>query len=369
MDPFVYDSTHSGGELYVNLGDISEDILKDSLQFYEQGLIVESHDTTIWGLVPNNRPQYNAFSSGETMREYQDVGYDGLRTVEEQEFLDDYLDAVFLHSGYETYQKELTDPSHDNYHYFKGSDYDEQELGILDRYKFYNNSDGNSPTASQSTEYYQTMGTITPDSEDYNRDTLFNQEENYFQYLIHIKPDSFKIGHNFIDDTISYNARFENETRSWVTWYHFTIPLDSIQRKVGNINDFKNIRYVRIFLRGFEKPIILRFATLTLTSKLDERYIISEQIQEDRIYIYPNPSTGNFKFYHKGDVNFYDFELYDMLGRKIEIEQIADQYFNFIDINLKNIELRGLRESIFFLHYRFNESPFYGCKKILIFKE
>ena len=37
MDPFVYDSLNSG-DLYFNLGDVSEDILRDGMKSYENGL-------------------------------------------------------------------------------------------------------------------------------------------------------------------------------------------------------------------------------------------------------------------------------------------------------------------------------------------
>lgn len=42
MDPFIYNAnTAQGGDLYFNLGDISEDILKDEKKFFENGLPVD----------------------------------------------------------------------------------------------------------------------------------------------------------------------------------------------------------------------------------------------------------------------------------------------------------------------------------------
>ena len=38
MDPFVEDPDHEGGDLYINLGNISEDILRDSRKSFENGL-------------------------------------------------------------------------------------------------------------------------------------------------------------------------------------------------------------------------------------------------------------------------------------------------------------------------------------------
>ena len=38
MDPFVENPDHEGGDLYINLGNISEDILRDSRKSFENGL-------------------------------------------------------------------------------------------------------------------------------------------------------------------------------------------------------------------------------------------------------------------------------------------------------------------------------------------
>jgi cell surface protein SprA len=56
MDPFVENQSLSGGDLYINLGNISEDILRDSRKSFENGLPgspdVKNVDTTAWGRVP-----------------------------------------------------------------------------------------------------------------------------------------------------------------------------------------------------------------------------------------------------------------------------------------------------------------------------
>ena len=92
MDPFAEGSPNtngSGGELYFNLGDISEDILKDSRKSYEHGLpISEDYPeneviNTVWGRVPNKLDLVQSFSNEAGAREFQDVGYDGLRNADE----------------------------------------------------------------------------------------------------------------------------------------------------------------------------------------------------------------------------------------------------------------------------------------------
>ena len=75
----------------------------------------------------------------------------------------------------------LNNPSGDKFHYFRGSDYDAQQLDILSRYKRYNGTEGNS---EESTEAYNTASRTTPDVEDLNQDNTLNTNEKYFEYKI-----------------------------------------------------------------------------------------------------------------------------------------------------------------------------------------
>ena len=83
MDPFVENPDHEGGDLYINLGNISEDILRDSRKSFENGLpgspVVKNVDTTAWGRVPTVQAVVHAFDNAPESRLYQDVGLDGLR--------------------------------------------------------------------------------------------------------------------------------------------------------------------------------------------------------------------------------------------------------------------------------------------------
>src|SRR5665213_1209365 len=42
------------------------------------------------------------------------------------------------------------------------------------------------------------------------------------------------------------------------------IPIDSYDKKVGNIPDFKSIRFMRMFLTGFQDSVTVRFGELSL---------------------------------------------------------------------------------------------------------
>ncbi|OFY73081.1 MAG: cell surface protein SprA, partial [Bacteroidetes bacterium RBG_19FT_COMBO_42_7] len=170
MDPFVENPAHQGGDLYFNLGNISEDILRDSRKSFENGLPgsadVQNVDTTSWGRVPTVQSVVNAFDNSSESRLYQDVGLDGLRDQDEQSFFLNYLQRSQALTNPDAYTDILKDPSNDDFHYFRGSDYDSDQLGILDRYKKYNGQDGNSPTSDLSTESYPTSGSTLPDMED-----------------------------------------------------------------------------------------------------------------------------------------------------------------------------------------------------------
>ncbi|MDP2106395.1 MAG: cell surface protein SprA, partial [Desulfobulbaceae bacterium] len=136
--------------------------------------------------------------------------------------------------------------------------------GILTRYKFYNGMDGNSPTPELSQEQYPTSASILPNSEDINRDNTLNKSESYYQYRVSMRPEDMRVGSNFIVDSIRATVKFANGDQSSVNWYQFKIPLTDYENVVGSIQDFKSIRFIRMFLNNFSDSVMLRFATLDL---------------------------------------------------------------------------------------------------------
>lgn len=285
MDPFVEMPDHNGGELYFNLGNVSEDVLKDSRKMFENGLPdseeVTKVDTTVWGRVPLVQSLVQGFNAGDEARRYQDVGLDGLSSELEQQFFsrhpDDYLNKVdsMYRAGYLSEQARnaiFDDPSSDDYHYYRGTDYDDRELDILSRYKNYNNHEGNSPSSMDETESYTTWGTSLPDIEDINRDNTLSETEAYFVYRVRLNRDEMEVGRNNIVDKVVHRAKYRNDERADVTWYQFRIPIYDYEETVGDISDFKTIRFMRMFLTGFEDTTILRFARLELVRGEWRRY-------------------------------------------------------------------------------------------------
>jgi cell surface protein SprA len=88
MDPFIYKPASQGGDLYFNLGSISEDVLKDGRKSLENGLPANGDyntvDNTVWGRVTRTQPVINAFDSNPTSRVLQDIGLDGLNDTDER---------------------------------------------------------------------------------------------------------------------------------------------------------------------------------------------------------------------------------------------------------------------------------------------
>ncbi|MCF8365575.1 MAG: cell surface protein SprA, partial [Bacteroidales bacterium] len=281
MDPFT-NGQLTGGELYFNLGDISEDVLRDSRKSYENGLptseVIENVDTTIWGRVPTLQALVDNFSSEAGSRQFQDVGFDGLGDQDELSFYDqDYLQKLEQLYGpnSQAYLNAILDPANDNYHYFRGGDYDSDPLysSVLERYKKFNGTEGNSPTEDQNPETYPTSATSLPDIEDINRDNTLSETERYFQYRVSLDPNTMQVGQNFITDV--YDAKgiqLPNGQSGEVKWYQFKIPVRDPSKIIGGIQDFQSIRFMRMFMKGFQEPTVLRFATLELVRGEWRRY-------------------------------------------------------------------------------------------------
>ena len=283
MDPFIENPGHSGGKLYINLGDISEDILRDGRKSFENGLPtseeIKGVDTTIWGRVPNTQPIVNAFDNNEYSRKYQDIGYDGLSSsfgsTDERSFFEDYLNEIALVHGTssQAYQLAFADPSADDFHYYRGTDYDNADVKINDRYKYYNNPEGNSKVDADNTETYTTAASPYPNVEDINKDNTLSEGENYYQYVIELDPMKMVIGENHIVDIQeAENIMLANGSTTSCRWYQFRIPIREYEQLIGKLNGFQSVRFMRMFLKDFEEPIILRFATLELVYSTWRKY-------------------------------------------------------------------------------------------------
>lgn len=274
MDPFIYDNTVDGGDLYFNLGEISEDILKDGKKFFENGLPIDGDtakvEFTAWGKVPRMQSTVYAFDNTSGARALQDVGLNGLSSEEEKTYpaYQDFLTKLQSKLSGNVWENMLNDPfssrndpAGDTFSYFRGSHYDSEEADILTRYKRYNGTEGNS---AESSGNYNAAARTSPDVEDINQDNNLNKDEKYFQYKVELRPEKMNVGSNYIVNEQRVEVRLPDGTRPTISWYQFKIPIKQPQAKVGSIQDFKSIRFMRMFLTGFKETTILRFGKFQL---------------------------------------------------------------------------------------------------------
>ena len=279
LNPFLDPEADNleGGDLYLNFGEISEDILKDGMKSYENGIPYDGQDTymknTVWGRVSSQNSLTYSFDNATGARLAQDVGLDGLPNSDEFTFgtYQNYIDGLrqrLSPASMEAMQTDafspFNDPAGDNYHFYLGNDYDAQRLSILERYKRYNGVEGNSLSPEDAPDRLYQSSRSVPDVEDINQDNTLNEYERYFQYHISIRPEDFVVGKNYITDKQVSLQPTRDGKNIEVEWYQFKIPLSDYEKVVGSINDFSTIRFARMFMTGFKKTTHLRFATLEL---------------------------------------------------------------------------------------------------------
>jgi cell surface protein SprA len=271
QDPFILNPASSGGKLYIDLGNVSEDILKDGRRFYENGLNTPSIPSAVdssgtWGTTPINPIQVTqAFSNDPNDRPYQDVGFDGLDDNGERRKRSQYLQRIATNfsTGSAVYQKAVSDPSHDDYKWYRDAGYDASNTGILGRYKEYNGPQGNSPIVTGNSKF-SPAATLYPDNEDLDHDNTLNESEQYYEYEVDLKPGmSVGLTKYITDSKVVTPVLADGTTRS-ENWYLFRVPIEDFTNNVGNLPDFKSIRFMRMYLTGFEDSVVMRFASLNL---------------------------------------------------------------------------------------------------------
>ncbi len=255
----------TNGKIVFNLGNISEDVLKDGRKQYENGLPeVTSNDftpTDYRAQVPVNQSLIYAFDSEDQARINQDVGYDGLNDAQEA--------AQYGDLGYTG-----SDPAADNYTYFL-----QASGGILERYKNYNGVQGNSPTDVSNDDR---GNTTFPTAEDVNRDNTMNTIDSYFEYEIPIFS-GMGIGNDnntgYITDIRQGTAVVSNQEVEY-RWVRFKIPVYEPTRAI-NVSDFRSIRFMRMYITDFAEPVLLRFSNMDLVRGDYRRYVVEGNTTND----------------------------------------------------------------------------------------
>ena len=275
MDPFLQSSSGyntvldgefnqpnvTGGEMVFNLGNVSEDVMRDRKMAFENGLPADGNKTTAtitennWGFVTNAQYINNAFNNEPIARINQDVGLDGMNNAEELIKFENELTQLPPTLSPEVIDKIRNDPASDDFEYFLSQNHDQNDNKVLERYKNFNGVDQNSPDLSSNTLPYSPSGAVTPDNEDLNNDHTIGNLEEYYEYKLDLKPGQLKVGEGHIMDKVTNTVNGDE-----VSWYLFRIPVSQPDKAIGNISGFKSIRYMRMYLTGWAQPVVLRTA-------------------------------------------------------------------------------------------------------------
>lgn len=261
----------TGGELYFNLGNISEDFMKDGRHAFESGLppdySLDKVEPTEWGRTPKQQFLTNAFDQSASARANQDVGLDGLKNEDELSLFYKDVNPDGLPENV------LNDPSGDNFKHYLGPEHDQKNAQVIERYKNFNGMEGNTPLSNN--ESYSQMGSNVPDNEDLNNDNTISDLEEYYEYKIDLRPGNMAVGKNYIVDEV---VNDDNDSKEKTTWYLFRIPVRQPTGKVGEIEGFKSIRFMRTYLTNFSQPVVLRMVKFQLVGSQWRRY--NETLQD-----------------------------------------------------------------------------------------
>jgi cell surface protein SprA len=371
LDPFNDDATNGqtenlgGGDLYFNLGNISEDILPDSRRSFENGLPASStfdpndYDSTDWAVVYNQQVIVNAFDNNTASRKFQDVGLDGMPDETEAIWFGNFINWV-NNSALTAEAKSviLNDPSSDNYQYYLDNEHDINQHDIVRRYKNFNGMEGNSPTSEMSDSIsggapYTTQATTIPDVEDLNQDNNLSEAESYFQYKVSLRPQDMVVGQNYIT-----NAQVVElcDGQKEEVWYQFKIPIDEFDSRINGITDFRSIRFIRMFMTEFDHPVVLRFARLELIRGEWRKYL--ENLNEPGEVIQDDPNSTEFNI---AAVNLEENEGKEPVGYaippgiireqdqgSINLRQLNEQSLSFEICGLKDGEARAAFRNVNF---------------------
>jgi cell surface protein SprA len=262
--------------------------MKDSRHAFENGLPADG-DTTrttnnTWGRVTQEQYLTNAFDNSEIARPNQDVGMDGVINSDEPNYFGDFVSDLNVNG--EALDRILEDVSADNFQYFLGAELDADDAKILERYKEFNLTDGNSPLVVGTTEYTP-VGTTFPDNEDLNFDNTLSDLEEYYEYEVDLRPGSLEVGKNFVTEVITNEINGQR-----VNWYLIRIPILKPNRIQGNIVGFKSIRFIRSIMTDWQQPAVLRMVKFQLVGAQWRRYPLSLR---DR-YLMEPPEIVNSNF-------------------------------------------------------------------------
>jgi cell surface protein SprA len=290
LDGIFNENNTTGGKLRFNLGEISEDIIKDSRHGFENGLPGDGDasavSTTEWGRITREQFLIPAFDNSPESRVNQDVGLDGLRSQDEVEFFRDRF-INRLNVSPNALQNILQDPSADDFQYYLDETFDQNNIKILERHKKFNGMEGNTPITANVNLPFTPSGSNLPNNEDLNNDNTINELEAYYEYEIDLRPGEMEVGRNYIIDKVT-----TTQSGDQVNWYLIRIPVRTPDRVQGDISGFKSIRFMRAYMTDFEQPVVLRMANFRLVAS--QWRVFQESLFDRGFFEIPEPDNSNF---------------------------------------------------------------------------
>jgi len=279
--------------LFVDLGTISEDVIPNQRIDMEDGLSLNFNEGDLGDLsrIPNAEPGGGIDLQNDRT---QDLGLDGLvsytdGTYEapllEENFYADFVDhadslrGAIGQLGLTSAQRDRLraeiartkdDPSADDYHfyendrYFNTREFFPNGASIQERLSRYQ--------AGLELNGFESQNKLAEDvtvkrglSRSPDRESLdgvgsqVNIDNNYFQYAVAL-------------DELDTRAQTDQGPTDYVVsrvgqnkdWYKVRIPVQAFTRKVGNIENFDDIKSIRLWTTGHEAPVTMRFASLEL---------------------------------------------------------------------------------------------------------
>ncbi len=298
-----------GAVLNVDLGAISEDVVPDGRLNSEDGLVFRPNDPVV-DISPDDPNGERIFSrrpakssngsvdfdkdSGRT----EDLGLDGFVSYDVSRYPNDpqihevvhfapWLAAIqgqgIVNEWHQAeIQRSLFDPSADDYFHFS----DTRFFGnsrffpeIISQHRFLRLFPGQELNAQQTqrelADEDRTDAIIGnsryPDTEDLNRGSSIDLANNYFQYTVPLDEANLdRLGDPSNDDDFVV-GEIRRDDGSGTGWYQVRIPVRDFTRRVGDIEDFRGVETIRMWMTGVDKPTTLRFATLELVGSQWEK--------------------------------------------------------------------------------------------------
>ncbi len=232
-NPAVLDSTK---KMYIDLGEISEDVIPNRTLNTEEGIV---HT----GLVTAER----------------DRGLDGLTDDDERSVY-----AQFIAANQTAFPDISSDPS--------GDDYQPANIGSGD-YRFVNGTEGNRNSE---------IGRF-PDTEDLNGNNVLDLNNSYFEYEVNLDTNAVNL----------QRVGGGHKDKYGLAWYQYRIPINEFKRKVGS-PDLSVIEYVRVWFKGFDQPQLLRITEFNLVGnqwEVQKRTPSDSTLAVSVVSIEDNPTT------------------------------------------------------------------------------